>query len=81
METHRHDSMVPHLLSVVASAGCWLHSEVTSAHIPVSAGVWLALALQSQSGTSDVTWAPLAGHGDSVWLCCSALAQQRSPYL
>lgn len=79
--TQRGEPMVPHLLSVVASAGCWLHSEVTSAHIPVSAGVWLALALQSQSGTSDVTWAPLADHGDSVWLCCSALAQQRSPYL
>lgn len=70
--------MVPHLLPLVPSAGCWLHSELTSAHIPVSAGDWLPLALQRQSGTSDVTWAPLAAdtmedHGDSD--------RMSSPYL
>lgn len=79
--TRRGEPLVPHLLSVVVSAGCWLHSEVTSAPIPVSVGDWLALVLQSQSGTSDVTWARLAADtmdGDSAWLCCSALPQHRT---
>lgn len=39
--------MVPHLLPLVASAGCWLHSELTTAHIPVAAG---------DSGTTKAVW-------------------------
>lgn len=34
---------VPHLLSAVAFADCWLYSEVMSARIRVSAGGCLAL--------------------------------------
>lgn len=63
-----------HICSLVASAVCWPHSEVTSAHTPVPADDWLALALQSQSGTSNVTWPPSAADNDGrPWGQCLAL--------